>query len=245
VLVGFSSKFEIGRVPTCCGNCRDIMRDSFPTSALIFSGAPNGGKVVLARLTDLLVDDYEITDEKEIDGNRPLSSKVKTAIINAICAGRKLENDIYSPREPHPRRRYYASIDNGLDYYCGAHDVMCDYHPIYALRDAVRQARRENKPQFEYAVVACRDDGTGLPPDVMYKDRQHLLELNFQQECLVGGKVDPAVYLVTFQEINSSRNFEITKFWRTTVKTWLPYPFTPSAFGQDFIDYATQKFKGK
>lgn len=246
VLVAFSSKTDKAKVPGCCGNCRDILRDYFPPKdTLIFSGNPNGGEVILAHLSDLLVDEYEKTDLLSIDQNRPLSRKVESQIITAIVSGKRIENDIYFPGKPNSRRRYYASIVNGFNYFSGAHDVMCDYHPIYALRDAIRQARRANKPSFDYVVVACQDDGSGLPPDVMYKDRQHLLELNFQQECLSGGQVDPVVYLAAYQDVNSGQNINLTRLWRTTVKGWLPYPFSPAAFGDEFVRYATKRFREK
>ena len=102
---------------------------------------------------------------------------------------------------------------------------MCDYHPIYALRDAVRQVRRENDVTTGLTAiyVVCCGDGT-LPPDVMYKDRQHLLELNLQTELIMGKENNPPIYLGTMIK------GVLTGMWRTSVKEWLPFPFTASNF---------------
>jgi len=83
-----------------------------------------------------------------------------------------------------------------------------------------------------------------LPPDVMYKDRQHLLELNFQQQCLTGYEVNPPVFLVNY-EYFVGKPPKINGLWETSVKGWLPYPFSPAAFGDEFVSLATKKFKEK
>ncbi len=228
VIVAFSSKFETGRVPTCCGNCRDIMRDYFPSETMIFGGHPRGGRVIVARLKNLLFNDYKVLN------------KVDSGFLNyterQIAKCLNLENNIYFPGVPEPGRRYIAII-KGEKTYFGAHDVMCDYHPIYAVRDAVRQARRDNNPHFSYVVVASQ----GVVPDVMYKDRQHLLELNFQQECVTGKTSDPLVYLMTYEV--ESGNPKIKTIRATNVKKWLPYAFSPANFGNEFIEHAKTEFK--
>lgn len=185
VMVAFSSKHEDGGVPTCCGNCRDIMRDALPSNTMIFAGNPNGGKVIVARLWNLMGDEYHkssVVCEKRLylkpEIMRYLGDISRVESMVSECM--KLENDIYFPGKPNPGRRYYAMIGLPGHIYLGAHDVMCDYHPIYAIRDAVRQVRRHSHIKrdgllFNYALVASEH----YFPDVMYKDRQHLLELNF------------------------------------------------------------------
>ncbi len=237
VLIAFSSKFEDGGVPTCCGNCRDIMRDALPLNTMIFGGHPKGGKVIIAHLWNLLGDQYRSVYRK---GVSPLDAKELISIdsIESLLLDcRRLENDIYFPGSPNPGRRYCAIIKGEDHTYLGAHDVMCDYHPIYAVRDAVRQARRDKKPQFSYVVVASQD----YFPDVMYKDRQHLLELNFQQECLVSRQVDPPVYLVMYKNVEGS--LKIEAIHKTSVKKWLPFPFSPANFGDEFVKNAIIKFR--
>ncbi len=231
LLVAFSSRFETGRVPTCCGNCRDIMRDYFPPDTLIFGGHPKGGKVMVAHLRDFLVNNYPA-------GHLPPyfdMERTEQMLLECLL----LENNIYFSGQPHPERRYVAIIQ-GSKTYLGAHDVMCDYHPIYAIRDAVRQARRDNNPGFSEVFVASE----GQVPDVMYKDRQHLLELNFQQECLYERTFDPPVYLLTYKLVSRGRP-RVTSIRATTVKKWLPFPFSPANFGDKFVAYAKREFTKK
>src|SRR3989344_6931545 len=183
VIIAFASRFETGKVPTCCGNCRDIMRDTLPLNTMIFGGHPNGGKVIVARLWNLLGDEYRKSPTIFTGGvfkdNESEEQLGRVDFLESTIGGcLKLENDIYFPGIPNPGRRYYAIIRGHGYQYFGAHDVMCDYHPIYAIRDAIRQARRHNRPEFSHVIVASEYHF----PDVMYKDRQHLLELNFQQE---------------------------------------------------------------
>lgn len=117
---------------------------------------------------------------------------------------------------------------------------MCDYHPVYALRDAIRQARRANDPFAQSVVIVSEDFGDKRAPQVMYKDRQHLLELNLQAELLAGKENNPPVWLATY-----GAQRRVTAAWRTSVKEWIPFPFIPRNFGQDFIEYLTSYFQAK
>jgi len=244
VIIAFASRFETGKVPTCCGNCRDIMRDTLPLNTMIFGGHPNGGKVIVAHLWDLLGDDYQRSktvysggDFLEEEAKRKLGSLNAIEVMVGDCL--ELQNDIYFPGKPNPGRSYVAIIGRPGQTYLGAHDVMCDYHPIYAVRDAVRQVRRDPGRMllFSYALVASRF----YFPDVMYKDRQHLLELNFQQECLIGREMDPPVYLAMYELEDGE--IKIKRIVKTSVKKWLPFAFSPANFGKEFVQEATAKFK--
>src|SRR3989344_5739447 len=121
--------------------------------------------------------------------------------MRVFAKGGFLVNDAYSPPDVHPERKYYAAIYSRKGVYYGALDLMCDYHPIYPLRDAIRQARRSQDPCVQSVLIVGADtseDLAGVPPHVMYKDRQHLLELCLQQELVVGVESDPEVCLVRF-----------------------------------------------
>ena len=232
---------ERGRPAALCGNCRDILREDFRDSNLeIARGNPDRGEVLVVPLKYYLFEDY---DRLLIDGELPPAvltvkgelRRARTGLLDAFHEGRCLENDVYSPGDVHPRRRYYAGIATMSGNYYGAHDVMADYHPIYALRDAVRQARRSADADIKAVYVVGRSDGSE-PPDVMYKDRQHLLELNLQGELVADREIDPPVYLGTFCE-DTVRNI-----WRTSVKEWLPFPFTARNFTN--LEEIAAKFKG-
>jgi len=75
----------------------------------------------------------------------------------------------------------------------------------------------------------------------MYKDRQHLLELNFQQECVSGQPSDPPIYLVMYER--DAKGPKIRTVFKTSVKKWLPFPFSPANFGDEFVQNAAKKFK--
>src|SRR3989344_3748244 len=168
VFIAFSSRFETGRVPTCCGNCRDIMRDNFPINTMIFSGHSNGGKVIVSRLSDLLVDDFGL-----LNLNSP-NIIIRYAARDTIIRGQYLENDIYFPGQP-----------------------ICDANIILQISAPI---------------------------------------LFF---------FDPLVHLVTYELALADKHPIINGYWETSVKKWLPYPFSPAAFGDEFVKYATDKFKSK
>ncbi len=210
-----------GGIPNPCGNCRDIMRDELGEDFEIVSGSKEGRLAVVSKMSDFLFDnfqtinpvypDYEGINKKFIKG---------LALINK--EGSKLENNAYGPEydkntyNKYERRNYKAAVATENNYYIGALDVMSDYHPIYALTDAVRQARRANDPYIRFVLISA--GLWDIPPDVMYKDRQHLLELNLQQELVMGKEVNPPVYM------------DGGAIWVTSVKQWLPYPFSARNF---------------
>jgi cytidine deaminase len=219
-----------GNVPLPCGNCRDIMLEDFGSDFEIVSGTADGGVAVVTNMSQFLFSNFADLAPGHI------SSEIAAKMKKAIQQGNLLTNDAYSPKNIHPERRYHALIATNDNDFVGARDVMCDYHPIYALRDAVRQARRAKDPFMRYVVIVC-EDFCGGAPHVMYKDRQHLLELNLQAELIAGLETNPTVYLATYR--NPER---VISIWRTNVKEWIPLPFSPREFGQEFIDNLTKYF---
>lgn len=215
-------KMAIQLAPRPCGNCRDIMRQHLGEYFEIVMGDPEGETAVVVPMRFYLFDEYETVNAAKT------SQGAIGAVWETFGVGRRIENDFYSPSNVHPRRKYYASIKTAKHTYFGAHDVMCDYHPIYALRDAIRQARRCEDP-FIKEVWIIGERCLGKPPDVMYKDRQHLLELNLQQELMLGEECDPVVFLATYSMQGRQLAF-IDGVWKTSVKEWLPFPFTARNF---------------
>lgn len=234
-----------GNIPAPCGNCRDIMLDELGTNFEIVSGAPEGGIAVVSKISDYLFEDFhtitigQLTQEsKSLISDFFDESTVRENILDIAKSGEFLVHDAYSSNNIHPERKYIGVVYGRYRPYVGAYDVMCDYHPIYALRDAVRLARRNNDPFIRCALIACKDFRVGMP-HVMYKDRQHLLELNIEAELLLEQEQDPPVYLIIYKDN------EITGIWKTSIKQWLPFPFSPYAFGPEFIESFTQYLKKK
>lgn len=220
-----------GSITTPCGNCRDIMLEDLGADFEIVSGAASGGVAVVAKMSQYLFYGFGSLAVGNLHPDTLCKMKV------AIHEGALLVNDAYSPEHVHPERRYHALITTRHNSFVGARDVMCDYHPIYALRDATRQARRANDPYVHSVYIVC-EDFDGRPPHVMYKDRQHLLELNLQAELLTGEENNPPVFLATY---DAQRR--VTRAWETSVKEWLPFPFIPRAFGKEFIENLTNYYQ--
>src|SRR3989338_2147310 len=222
-----------GNVASPCGNCRDIMLETLGSDFEIVSGAAEGGIAVVSSMSDYMFSDFSSVALKTI------LVLLKENILATTTEGEKLMNDAYGPLDIHPERRYHVCIITAMGKYFGARDVFSEYHPIYALHDAVRQARRVKDP-FMRHVIIVREDPADVPPHVMYKDRQHLYELNLQAELLSGKNQDPPVYLVSVK-----RDFEISGIWRTSVKEWLPLPFGPHNFGNDFMRHLADYYHKK
>ena len=220
-----------GNTATPCGNCRDILLDDLGTDFEIVSGAADGGIAVVVKMSQYLFSGFRSLDIKNVP------SDVQEKIRVAIRDGERLVNDAYSPPTIHPERRYHALIATRSNHFVGARDVMCEYHPIYALRDATRQARRANDPFVQSVVIVCKYFGNGAP-HVMYKDRQHLAELNLQAELLDGQKNDPPIFLATY-----NNHKQIVSVWQTSVKEWIPLVFSPRNFGPEFVKYLTSYFQ--
>lgn len=205
---------ESGATP--CGNCRDILLDTFGENLEIVIGNLNEKTALVSKLDDFLFDDY-----KKIPRVNVLN--IEDSFITNVWAtkqeGRKITFDPYSPKDIHPQRRYFASLVTKNGLFTGSRDITFDYHPIYPLRDAIRQVRRAGNPYVDYVIILTEDVGKH-PADVMYKDRQHLFELNLQQEITLGKQQNPKVYLVTQKEPGS-----IGGVWQTSVQQWLPAPF--------------------
>ena len=228
-----------GNVPSPCGNCRDIMRDTFGTNFEIASGTPEGGLAVVVPMSTFT---FDTPEEVNINPRRRKSLQVYSAlgmsksdfkelVAKTIKEGKFLTNDPYCPPNIHPERRYYATIVTNRGLHHGGRDVMAEYHPIYALRDAVRQGRREDDSSGIQSVIVVAEDPY-MMPDVMYKDRQHLLEFNLQGELVEGNEKDPPVFLVSHDEEG-----KIVQVGKTSVKEWIPLAFSPANFGDEFVKY--------
>ena len=226
-----------GNIPNPCGNCRDVMIDGLGTDFEIVSGAADGGLAIV-----LPMDMFTFNPQEQIDINSRKRLQVSDRLgmskgdFNEIVSrtlkeGKRLTNDAYSPPNINPERKYFATVVTDHNLFHGARDIMVDYHPIYALRDAVRQARRENDTSVKSIVIISEDPNINLP-QVMYKDRQHLLEYNLQGELISGNEKDPPVFLVGHDDKG-----KITTVWKTSVKEWLPFPFNPRNFGDEFVRY--------
>jgi hypothetical protein len=197
--------------PTCCGNCRDILFDELGSGEIVTG--PVNDIVSVANFEDIKFNGFRNLDEV------PMELLRKVGIL--ANHGRKLRMDAYSSGK-RPERNYLVGIETEKEFHIGAHDIGADYHPIYAGRDAMRQARRAKDP-FIKSIIVFADSKE--KPYVMYKDRQHLSELNIDGEVLSGKENNPPVHL-----------FTPTRAWTASLKETLPFPFVVTAFGDDFVN---------
>lgn len=220
VILGIHAGSEVGRSANPCGNCRDIMLADLNWDSEIVHGNPQSGVVVVAELRDYFFDAFT-------PASGPITSHVRKDVEGIVESARKFENNAYAENVP-ANRRYFVMIQTKRgNRFFGAHDVPCDYHPVYAGRSAMLQARWVRDTEIAYvAVVYQKRTGAILePPHVMYKDRQHLMELNYEGEIMSGTRNDPPVHLVACDE-----NLDVVGAWETTLEAWLPLPFTPRNF---------------
>jgi cytidine deaminase len=216
-----------GEIPALCGNCRDILFDEFGPDLEVVAGSPEFKSVIIVSMRDYLFPDFEELPFFHI--SRELYDCYEKLI--KYKKDHKIENDVYSG-SLHPERKYYAMISTSEGEFFGAIDIMCDYHPIYPLRDAIRQIRRElkNKSFIIHNVCILFEGLEGVVKrHVMYKDRQHLLELNAEIEARLGQQQNPPVFL-----FDDRHNASLVALFKTTVREWLPFAFVPSAFGNNF-----------
>lgn len=239
VILGVVSQNE-GEIPTPCGNCRDILLDEFgpPAGGLeIVTGRKSGGVATVTKLSHFLFDRFSKIPRASV---LTLTKEGFTSSVwDALKGCGKIKNDPYSPLDVHPERRYFSYLVTQKNIYLGALDLMCDFHPIYPLRDSIRAALRAGDSYLEYIIVLGETKGIN-PPHVMYKDRQHLYELNFIQELIKDKQTNPPVYLVS-----QGTNRGISSVWKTSVKEWLPFPFSPKAFGEEFLEHLKNYYRTK
>jgi cytidine deaminase len=215
-----------GRVPTPCGNCRDILLDEFGALPEIVSGDLDRRIAVVTTMGAYLFDPYLLVPHDQY-------GHLLDAAPRVLFQGQRVDYDPYSPASVHPERKYFVELTTRHGRYYGAADVACDYHPIYPIQDAIRAARRDSVHSVNEVIVV----GEGQPPHVMYRDRQHLFEYNLLDELVLGRAQDPPVYLIGVQE------GKVTAIWQTSVKEWLPRPFSPASFTD--MEYLAAYAKGK
>lgn len=213
-------------IASCCGNCRDILLDMLnghPERLEIVNGTVDGGKAPVYSFKTMLFEDYmpyipDKVTEAAIDLEIDLIKK-RAKEYNPYAG----QNDLY------PERNYRAGIRSQVDFYPAAFHGFADFHPTYPLTRAILQAEVHDDIFINNVVILTKNE-EGNPPNVMYADRQHLLEQNQIQEDILEREIDPPVFLVN--ETSQGR-----QIWRTSIKEWLPFPFSADKFGEDFRKY--------
>jgi cytidine deaminase len=196
-----------------CGNCRDVLIDLLDGDVKrleVVSGFEKG-EALVASFEDYLYEDYKLIH----DGGRHLPAEREVKVI------RDLEKvTTFAPLSEgetvSSQRTYTACVKTESGMYIGGHIVDDDYHPVYALRNALIQSRNNTKIVH---IVIVTSNSEGLPPKVMYSDRQALLT-QLKRGMEKNGEQNPPIFLINDFD---SKNLKI---WMTTPKDWLPNPST-------------------
>lgn len=208
-----------------CGNCRDIVRDTIGSQCEIVAGKLDGGTAVVAWFGDILCDEYVSVLDTE--------NYTQATELRILAEGKALMKNPYCAPDKHPLRQYVAALSTGAGdrdphEYIGAHFVGAAFHPTYPIEIAALRAELAMDPYISAVTIVAEGDGTA-PPDVPYRDRQQLVELAFECELLVNKPCNPHVRLATYQDGRR------TGAWTTSAYEWLPLPFSPRAFGEEFL----------
>lgn len=226
-LVNGSGPGSLETMTMPCGNCRDILRDTIGPECALIAGTRDGGMAIFARLKDILFDRYTTIPI-------PDASAVIEEIQNIISECRILEKNPYRRADILPLREYAISIRTvdgifGQRRHVGAARVGADFHPIYAGEMAVLCTELESDPYLDIITVVVEGNGAS-PPDVLYRDRQRVCEFVFECELVTGKS-----YLELPIQLFTHENNELTGAWQTSINEWLPLPFTPRSFGDEFL----------
>jgi hypothetical protein len=129
-----------------------------------------------------------------------------------------------SAHSPFPERNYVVGLHhpNGK-VTVGGLMQGADYHPIYPLEAALLKAGQ--MPYSEITILSAT--GENLAPDVMYRDRQALLNSQQAWSDALGSTQNVPVRLVSLGQDGA-------KAWETDPRSWLPLPFSVDNFGSDF-----------
>lgn len=227
-IVAGKGKGTLGNFTMPCGNCRDILRDTLGPDCIILSGTEDGGIALVMKLSDALFENYE-----------PISA---FDVWGTVRRSDEIFHNPYNNPNIHPLRNYGVCVLTGKNGFSkkiyGASFVHADFHPIYPIESVSLQMWLRREFRVKMVAIVAEGDGT-FPPDVMYRDRQRLLEMMVEDELLSEQKNDSYIYLFTHNRR------AVTGAWRTTAKEWLPFPFSPHNFGEKFLRQYKKYLKEK
>lgn len=213
---------EEGNVATPCGNCRDIMLDTLGKNIEIVSGAPTGGTAVVVPFERYLYDVF------------PAEKELPERLLLGVGRHYHLLREVYMPSNIHQERVYVAAVSSSGSTRVGTLSIGCDFHPIYPIENALRRLWDCRQTSVDMVTIVTSSE----IPHVMYRDRQALYNAHHNAELLAGKKSDPQIVLITIDE-----NGVPTQGSRTSVKEWLPFPFSTKNFGSKFEGDLARRLK--
>jgi cytidine deaminase len=125
---------EEGNIPSPCGNCRDFLSDfAYAEQIDVVSGTENGGIATVSSFKDYLFDDYRVL--------KPEMKKLKEIDFEVRRIRDLAKRWTYDPDSSSsslfPERNYQVLLRTINWPYHAGHRVGADYHPVYAIENAI------------------------------------------------------------------------------------------------------------
>ncbi len=220
-----------------CGNCRDILRKYCDPNLILLNGNENA--VVYTRLKDFLFEDFRKINLDHIE----------TGSVEAALKGLFGGNDIYLPERMKNEPYGVALVSRSGEIWKGGHYTNVGYDSVTPLLSTIISWKNSypngaiSKRHLELSkVVVVSQSGM---PNVFYRDRQAILELDEVLRKFTKSPCPLQVELVHATK-DDRGNMIIYEARRTNVEKWLPHPFSPGAFRMDDVMEAQlEKLIGK
>jgi hypothetical protein len=171
------------------------------------------------QLKDYLFEDFRRVDFSNID----------VPAVNAALAAARGGNDIYLPEKMKHKMYGAVIVSEDGQMWTGEHYTNVGYDSVTPVLSAVISWHNdypkgivdESRLNLSKLVVA----GEYFTPDVFYRDRQAVLEMD---EIL--RKFTDCKHPLEVQIVNAKG-----EVYETNVEEWLPAPFSPGAFRMDDV----------
>jgi cytidine deaminase len=222
-----------------CGNCRDILLEYCGPELHLITANKKG--IVYNEFKDFLFEDYKVV-------NRDLQGRSRFYVERGVAAARG-GNDVYLPEEMKGKLYGAVLVSRTGEYWMGGHYTNVGYDSVTPVMNAVmnwvnnypKGVVRENMLNLSKLVIV----GFDKRPNVFYRDRQAILELDEVLRRFKGTSEPLPVEIATIGE-EYWRSREIQEVCRTDTEEWLPHPFSPGAFRMDDVmDAQLQKLIGQ
>jgi len=208
-------KLEVGTIASC-GNCRDILIEEAP-DAIIAAGNEGGlviGNVNLMRFTPAV--------------SVPAQS-ISPQVINGCLRAKDMGIECYLPESLKPVVYVALLLTEEGSLIPGSLYTNAGYDYIPPGISALQCYRHSTAARGD--IKGAFFAGFGALPDVYYRDRQALLELD---EVLQTRFNRPGPMSVTCVNIDTATG-RVAEAVQTNVGEWMPYPFSPRSFGMDSV----------
>jgi cytidine deaminase len=209
-----------------CGNCRDILKKYCSPDTILINGNEKG--FVAKPLSEYLFEEYHfmnfdfVVPEQVSEGLKAIESAT----------------DIYLPERLH--NETYGAVLVGRDgtMWRGSHYTNVGYDSVTPVLSAVLnwkntyptgETSRAHLLLSKLIVV-----GSAGIPNVFYRDRQAILELDEVLRRFISSE-DPLRVELIHANRSSSGEVVLQHAKKTDTEEWLPYPFSPGAFRMDDV----------